>query len=596
MVPFRHCEVCNVLCATAGHFASHLRTTQHLNHLSQAIKLGLSFQSAQLLYGYTNNLAVRDETAENSSSFSGKDDDNTTMTASLVSPFASLSMVSGPQQKGIQNALRHGRPAPPAFQRRPLTMQQIRSCFINPLSFLNCLQLWPPATLSSSADAPTSPVSSLREDDGGSGRLLPLAVAGSFVSTAGVTDIIPPSHTVTAAASALQQTITNATATALSSSSSSLSAQHVWVLNLSAAPPPSKTVAEVATAPSSSSLRRRHEVSHRPQLLSPSLFVLAGYLAAASPQAMVALLFDAGHTHAHAMMLYPLGVWRLSPPLPVDVHLPILDHLLRGGGWPGLLVPLAAAPPRHGRDRESGGAAAVQSAPDDLHWCCPSCTCSERDGEEKAAAASVAATVLLVLQEYAQARRSMVMLTDYVERVACKLNMLSPPSSTLQNGRKKVEEKSPAPLGTAACGGCTAGVALLCQFLKEERGGQTIQMLLRDLGCVFASPPSAIADAEALTKSSFPPPPWSQLLSARALRMEAATLEMNFSLPAMLPSRLPSPSFAANLRSFYDLKHAARWNSDAKANSSSSPKSSFSTAAVAGQQMSINDLYSTPQF
>jgi transposase len=616
-----------------------------------------------------------------------------TLTTAAMPLLSLLSLDSASGREALVASPPPSSPAAADVHRRRLLTQQLHPCTINPLSFLNCLQ-WTTRNSAAAAASPASPSTSstprssptgepaggdtvgvsasdvsaactsavmAAENEGGSAdRATPLAVAGSLVSMQASADILPPLHLRTHASlsacapspstaiSASAACITmqdepephsnlrsGAAAAAPSSpatvAASTLSAHHVWVLDVSSsstsAPPPYTT--------SSSRSSRTPPMS--------LLFVIAGYLAAATPQAMVALLFNATHTHLHGVMLYGLGTWRLPEPLAMEAYAGVLEHMGRGGGWPGLLIPLRDNPPPQPTQPSQG-------IHEGLHWCTPTGSCKMGASTEttvlgrtrgastsnaarttsSGAVAKVAeeelkqlwptveATLLLTLHEYLQARRNMVTLADYVERVLRKLQ-LSPFITTAIAAGADDGATAAATTTTpsVACSSSSSGrrpsrrvtpACLLADFMAHARGGQGIQSLLRDVGCVFITPPHALAalllhtDAPAdneepevlrkdspsshtsrgwgvgasLTAASHRPTshvrdpldspavsssssPWSRRLSQRALSAEGAAVEVMFTVPPVLPSVLPPVDFAERLRSFYTSRHTLRW-------------------------------------
>ncbi|KPA75805.1 hypothetical protein ABB37_08327 [Leptomonas pyrrhocoris] len=618
----QYCVLCQRLCGSRRSFEQHCRSGSHLEHLYQAVALGLTRLQLEQLYGYASaqawqgNDTINAETTAPSSSLSAL--------ADAAMPLLSLLSLDSSHRASSAASSR----APPR-----LLAQQIHPCVIHPLSFLNCLQWTPRRTTapssSISAVAPSPFAAAAANAGAGSGfaevgneeadRATPLAVAGSLMAMQTTLDIIPPAHQRRHPSSSSFGTAQTASALRANGGSrtsgsapvdedaalpspatvaaSTLSVHHVWVLDVSSrCGPPS------APSPPPMSL----------------LFVIAGYLAAASPQAMVALLFNATHSDLHGVMLYGLGVWKLPEPLPMRKYAGVLEHIGRGGGWPGVLVPVGGRepPPRQQQLRTHDG----------LHWCVPTGVC-QACAPSAVAASSVAppagtppsaigtstvddlqkhwptveATILLTLHEYLHAQRNMVTLADYVERVLCKLQ-LSPFVAASASSATTITTTRSA---TAA--------RLLAHFMTHARSGQGIQSLLRDVGCLFLTPPHALSallrtdvapaavhvtgdrsgdsggdqihggscsstegrrSAARTTRvavredgsslSSDASSAWSKRLSQRALAAEGATIELMFTVPPALPSLLPPVDFADRLRSFYEARHAERRRRRAK--------------------------------
>ncbi|CBZ24617.1 conserved hypothetical protein [Leishmania mexicana MHOM/GT/2001/U1103] len=565
--PAYYCMLCNHLCSSQGALDQHYRSASHLEHLYHAVQLGLRREHLETLYGWAPRAAC------------------------------------GPQRTGTDEALTRDHPgfieseasastlhlAPPAKAVLPLASllslhsvtrlplaQHVYPCVVGALSFLNCLQ-WsaddsaPSPSCLSSPEGPKRPGAHKAESRAaGAHRATPLAVAGSLVALQSVADVLPPPHLRKSTQPSPCRGGAGAGAAAPSSSvdADTLSAHHVWVLNLSNSGEVSAAASGTTSPPMS------------------ALLVVAGYLAAASPQATVALLLNGTHTHLHAVMLYGLGVWRLPTPLPMQGYMGLLEHIGRGGGWPGVLVPMTNDPSYKWRESVREEASPATHGPsDELHWCAPEAACALCSDKHLGGMSArvraldrdaiVEATLLLVLHEYLHARRNMVTLADYVERVLHKLQ-LSPfvvPGARAGQGAERVSS-------------AVTAADVLTAYLAHVRRGQTVQALLRDLGCVFATPPRALATLMQPTSPSTPArnaegscsgaqvglgegrSRWASLspaaalsrrLSYRALGAEGAAVEMMFTVPPALPSRLPPVTFAAQLRQFYVDRHAHRW-------------------------------------
>ncbi|KAG5509826.1 hypothetical protein JKF63_07471 [Porcisia hertigi] len=562
-LPVHYCILCNRIYANKGALHQHYRSASHLEHLYYAVLLRIRREHLETLYGWAPRAAGGRQCVDAAEVYKGDHSDLTGCEGCGDTPLATP---PGAASLPLASLL-----CLQSATYLPLT-QHVYPCVIGAHSFLNCLQWFSgDPTLSSQGQN----ISSTHKAEGRAaqaGRATPLAVAGTLVAMQSVADVLPPPHL---RQSSLSNRFLGDAGLGASSPSSSvdanmLSAHHVWVLDLS-----------------NSNEANAAALTSTPPLTS-TLFVVAGYLAAASPKAMVALLFNAAHTHLHAVMLYGLGVWRLPTPLPMEGYMGLLEHITRGGGWPGVLVPMAngLSDKRQKRAQETLSDA-TPGLSDGLHWCLPEASCAiaaEEHGCRTSAVmraedgdALVEATLLLVLHEYLQAGRKMVILADYVERVMYKLHrspFLAPAAQAAQG-----IGQSPPAVGAAE---------VLTTYLKRVRSGQTIQALLRDLGCIFATPSRALAtlldpasasvdvrDAEGNCSVSQGPPSeggsreaslspaavLSKRLSHRALGAEGAVVEMMFTVPPALPSRLPSATFAARLRQFYVECHAHRWAS-----------------------------------
>ncbi|GET86763.1 hypothetical protein, conserved [Leishmania tarentolae] len=574
--PVQYCILCNHLYSSQAALDQHYRSPSHLEHLHHAVQLGLRREHLEVLYGWAPRAA-----GDHQCVGTGRP---------RTHGYSGLS-----ESKGSVSSLHLAHPVDAALPlasllslqsvtRLPLA-QHVYPCVIGAQSFLNCLQ-W-----SSSAHK-------VEGREVGVHRATPLAVAGSLVALQSVADVLPPPHLRKRKQASLYcgGTGVGAAPSSPSVDAEMLSAHHVWVLNLSNSSEAS-VYASGSTSPPMS-----------------ALLVVAGYLATASSQATVALLLNGTHTHLHAVMLYGSGVWRLPTPLPMQNYMGLLEHIGRGGGWPGVLVPMA-----HNSFSKRCESACEEASPathgpsDDLHWCAPGAVCALNADQHRCDMSAnvraldcdviVEATLLLVLHEYLHARRNMVTLADYVERVMHKLQ-LSP----------FVVPRARAMQGADPARPTVKAADVLAAYLKRVRRGQTVQALLRDLGCVFATPPRALAtlmqparsstpsgDVEAdgtgaqgglgeggSRKAPFSPSAaLSKRLSYRALGAEGATVEMMFTVPPALPSRLPPVTFAEQLRQFYLGCHAHRWAPQRQASTTSTRTSGAEaiTAQAGGEQL-----------
>ncbi|RNF26341.1 putative helicase [Trypanosoma conorhini] len=400
---------------------------------------------------------------------------------------------------------------------------ELRHCSVSPTSFMNALQLHPRGEAAAAT--------------------MPIAIAGSLVAhataAAAASDVSPPG------------------------SASNLQALHVWVMD---------TAAEASVPPSAVAGPRTANS------LPASLFVLAGYLAAASSGFDVALLMNKDHSRAYAVMLHDWGVWRLPVPLTRTQLRGVLD-VFAGKPWRG--VPVTAD---GGEGDASGNGAAPTAEAGGAHWCvvsdvCPQCTYCGSGGEaaEKQAAAErqrapppscggvpsaaevVEGTLLLVLHEYQNSRRSVISFADYVQRVVAKLNAWSAAqqdhhellwSAATRSGRQLTPKQTAAAAAAAGHG----GAELLARFVAR-RHNQPLESLLRDVGCQFLTPPGSLLRTASRQSATPAVRPGGAAVArtvsfsaSAAAAAEGTTTEKLFLLPAVLPSYLPSPEFAALLR------------------------------------------------
>ncbi|PBJ69665.1 hypothetical protein BCY84_19361 [Trypanosoma cruzi cruzi] len=406
---------------------------------------------------------------------------------------------------------------------------ELRHCNVSPTSFMNALQ-WQP-----------------RRDE--AVVTMPIAIAGSLLM-----------HTTAVPASTMPP----------HGGGTNLQALHVWVLN---------------TENEACVFKKANNDMQAATSLPPSVFVLAGYLAAASSGFDVALLMNKNHTRAYAVMLYDWGVWRLPAPLTQTRLRSVLD-VFAGKPWRGVPVTREDHEVNDDCKRDVTPAAAgdeddVEAG--DLHWCvvsdvCPQCTYCGSGGvsDEKratpvqqrlqhlsidnmpSAAEVVEGTILLVLHEYQNSQRTVISFADYVQRVVAKIDVWSAAQEKQQGSTtnsfsrqlawKRVETTTKA---TAERRG---GAELLARFVAS-RYNQPLESLLRDIGCQFLTPPGSLL--QTATKQSASPTTGSGntslartvSFSATAMAAEGTTTEKLFLLPTVLPSYLPSPEFAALLRS-----------------------------------------------
>ncbi|CBZ32426.1 hypothetical protein, conserved [Leishmania donovani] len=603
--PAHYCMLCNYLCSSQGALDQHYRCASHLEHLYHAVQLGLRREHLETLYGWAPRTASGHQCAGTDEAHTRdhpgfSESEGSASTLHLAPPVtAALPLASLLSLQSVT--------------RLPLA-QHVYPCVVGAQSFLNCLQ-WSagdPAPSSSSLSSSREPkLPGAHKAEGraaGAHRATPLAVAGSLVALQSVTDVLPPPHLrkPTQPSPCRGGFGVGAAPPSSSVDAETLSAHHVWVLNLSNSGEASAAASGTTSPPMS------------------ALLVVAGYLAAASPQATVALLLNDTHTHLHAVMLYGLGVWRLPTPLPMQGYMGLLEHIGRGGGWPGVLVPMTNVPShkRHESVREEASPA-THGPSDGLHWCAPEAACAlssdkHRCGMSASARALnrdaiVEATLLLVLHEYLHARRNMVTLADYVERVMHKLQL----SPFVVSGARAVhgaEKASPA----------VTAADVLTAYLIHVRHGQTIQALLRDLGCVFATPPRALATLMQPARASTPArsaeegcsaaqvglraprrheaslspaaAALSKRLSYRTLGAEGAAVEMMFTVPPALPSRLPPVTFAAQLRQFYVDRHAHRWMPQRQASATPARTSgaAASTARAGDEELIKGNSHARP--
>ncbi|EKF30467.1 hypothetical protein MOQ_005724, partial [Trypanosoma cruzi marinkellei] len=406
---------------------------------------------------------------------------------------------------------------------------ELRHCNVTPTSFLNALQ-WQP-----------------RGDE--AVVTMPIAVAGSLLmhTTAAPGSTMPPHG-----------------------GGSNLQALHVWVLNTESEECVSKKATNGLQAATS---------------LPQSVFVLAGYLAAASSGFDVALLMNKNHTRAYAVMLYDWGVWRLPVPLTCTRLRSVID-VFAGKPWRG--VPVTRED--HEVDGDCKRDATTVAAGDDddveagdLHWCvvsdvCPQCTYCGSGGvsDEKritpvqqrlqplsidnmpSAAEVVEGTILLVLHEYQNSQRTVISFADYIQRVVAKINLWSAAQEKQQgsttNSLKRQLTWKRAAMTTKSTAERRGGAELLARFVAG-RYNQPLESLLRDIGCQFLTPPGSLLQTATKQSSSSTTGSGNTHLartvsfSASAMAAEGTTTEKLFLLPTVLPSYLPSPEFAALLRS-----------------------------------------------
>lgn len=236
--------------------------------------------------------------------------------------------------------------------------------------------------------------------------------------------------------------------------------------------------------------------------LSP-LFVLAGYLAAATRHSGTSLLFSQSHRFVFAVMLLHRGVWRFPEPIRVDRGVEAVLTSVTGGRviWPGVVV------------SDGGEADKMPEKPQNegLHWCSLDrvCCCGMEGAarlSETALDAQVHSTLLIVLHEFLLSARNMVSLSDYLERVMVKLR-----AGQHSSPRSGVSE-----------------VDALVSFLRRHYPGQSLIDVLRLVGCRFIVPPRNLL-AEGVVSAHF------------------GSLDFRFSLPVVLPSCLPPADFVKRI-------------------------------------------------
>lgn len=482
-----YCVVCQHLCINRSQFREHCTRPLHLARLAEAVRLGISASFWRDVGGGHARVPL-----------------------AQLSCSSSTDLVMG---------------------------TELHTCRVSHLSYLNVLQ-------------------AVQSPNGDELHSNPLAVAGSLMSSAAgqlhPTSTTPQRHPVGAAVDGA----TEEELLARYSTPRLLTAQHVWVLNLGApfdqrATPGMSSSASPTTSEASGSLA------------PPPLLALAGYLAASSQQYPTAFLFDAGHTHVHGIMLHGGGsVWRLPTPLRT-AELDVLQRVLDGRGWPGVLRATRQHTPSTAADGDHRAPNAVYEG---THWCvaaptCPLCTVEasrQRTATGTAAASAdpvaslpttVAATLLLTLQEYMQARRQHVSLSEYVERVVAKLQTFTPGPSPSPVTSPTLPATEPARERTGV------GATHLASYLQHERRGQSLQGLLQDLGCQFTAPPPALAlwaPHRVVVSSPLP------LHNASRGTSEGTTLLVQFTLPPVLPSRMPAPDFGVQLRYHNGRRHRSR--------------------------------------
>lgn len=416
-------------------------------------------------------------------------------------------------------------------------------------------------------------------------------------------------------------------------------AQHIWVLpfarpSLSSAPASRSFTGTASAAPSnmqegtpSSTIEATTIHSPYPQaatLLSgnglSSVFILAGYLAAATRHSPVALLYDGAHEWVFGCMLvHRGGVWQFPFPIPVrDGIESVLKKIAGGMGmWPGLLLSNEVHSSRQSmwRSGESGK---------DLHWCSlhrACCAChplphgppgaelvksrmgclSQLETEEKrlreqamkAACTTptpltssfeggpstvkssnevgekkyeesmkchafsdekhsvVHSALLLVLHEYLWSSRSVIAMPEFLERVLAKLRRAKKTSSSLD------------PHFSNSCG-CTSHtvqrgveVQLLQGYLHTHYPGKTLVDVLRLVGCRFLLPSREMVEdrvegteeegAEPIKSNEEESSSCTLPSSSFGFRLASPSMDFRFTLPSILPSRLPPEDFIERL-------------------------------------------------
>lgn len=369
------------------------------------------------------------------------------------------------------------------------------------------------------------------------------------------------------------------------------------------------------------------------------LFILAGYLAAATRYCPVAILVDATHAWVYGwMLLHRGGVVRLPHPMAIADGgvTAVLQQMAGGSGgmWPGLLLTssfvsaASTAPPRgaslhwcslhkaccegHAHScaiseaalRMSCSAsseektAGVTVKDRELHRCSLSAdplsahvqddhhhhtrhrsipdfgssgamACTEESEKGEKEEEVVHSAILLVLHEYFQSSRSVISLVDFVERVLAKLRR-----GTMGSSRADSKPVSYPPEKRK-----DREIHQLLSFLQVHYPGQTLVDVLRLVGCRFLLPSREVMEDTADTSS--PPqerkdhasrPPtvavkrdtsngdesgdtlfktdgsaFSSPVSSLSFRLASPSMDFRFTLPSILPSRLPPADFVQRL-------------------------------------------------
>ncbi|RNF00746.1 putative helicase [Trypanosoma rangeli] len=394
---------------------------------------------------------------------------------------------------------------------------ELRRCSVSPTSFMNALQLQP------------------RSDT--AVATMPIAIAGSLVAQTTAAQDAPSASMLGPGAN--------------------LQALHVWVLD-----------AETKAAVPANASMGPHTVNSLPS----SVFVLAGYLAAASTGFEAALLMNEDHSRVYAVMLHDWGVWRLPAPL-TRTQLRCVLEVFAGKPWRG--VPVVSDDVEGDADCNGVGVAAAAGVRvGGTHWCiasdlCPQCTycgsgCNAAEKRQQrqnvscddtpSPAEVVEGALLIVLHEYKNSQRSVISFADYVQRVVAKLNAWS----AAQQRQHEQQGSTATRLGRQLASNQTAegggGAELLARFVTR-RHNQPLESLLRDIGCQFLTPPDFFLQTagkqpiSSTVRSNDTHVNRTVSFSASAaVAAEGTTTEKLFLLPTVLPSYLPSPEFAALLR------------------------------------------------
>lgn len=418
-------------------------------------------------------------------------------------------------------------------------------------------------------------------------------------------------------------------------------------------PLPSTTAASPTTTTTTTSMTT--PIPHR--ALSP-IFVLAGYLAAATRHSPVALLFDGPHKWVFGIMLLHggggAGVWSFPSPIPIGDGLTSVLGGLAGGRWmwPGLLLDSDAFPHgKHALPRKEGS--------QDLHWCtlhrscCKDCHTTDHrsstswtgdggggttgralagrkyptEGEPRSEVrdpsvcasvkrkseqvkkwkkeedgvknveqqhALVHSALLLVLYEYFLSSRSVITVSEYLERVLAKLRRNTSMDSSCTNPHDRHERSilsSPLPptpplphdppsrhpptstsiapptISTTSAIHKGVEIDLLQEYMSTHYPGLTLVDLLRLVGCRFLLPSKEIVrqplrrseeleetaekysekekgeDTEMKRLTSMTTSSCSTSSSRVSFRLATPSMDFRCTLPSVLPSRLPPADF-----------------------------------------------------
>eukprot|EP00796_Vickermania_ingenoplastis_P012129 gene12129-8350_t len=262
------------------------------------------------------------------------------------------------------------------------------------------------------------------------------------------------------------------------------------------------------------------------------LLVLAGYLSAATRHSCVALLMDATHRWVYGFMIPQRGgVWRLpSPMFMADGAEEALAALAGGRMWCGLITPAAA-----GATQTPQPSPAVDDRPQrpaagtGLHWCSlQRCGCRHDHPDHGMERSPVHSALLLVLHELSLSARAVVHLADYVERVLAKLRRGTTAIVPVSSASEPPQRRG------------SSSVEALIVFLRQYYPAQSLIDVLRLVGCRFMVPPrhvvlESVASGEEEKEES-------HRRAGAAFRGD-----LRFTLPPVLPSRLPPDNFVERL-------------------------------------------------